>query len=101
MDKPECPNCRLPLVVLEKPIDPLLALPEEITELLIDEKWETESRIIAVCPKCGYIIVQEVKPKPACFGDFPEEPDTYGNYPPWLCRDCPYFEECWKETFER
>jgi len=37
--------------------------------------------------------------KPDCFGDFPEEPDTYGAYPPWLCRNCVWRKECEKETF--
>ena len=37
--------------------------------------------------------------KPACFGDFPEEPDAAGNYPPWLCQNCAWRRECEKKTF--
>ena len=38
-----CPNCRIPLVELEKPI-------------IINK-----ARITAVCPKCGYFTAKEVK----------------------------------------
>ena len=44
-------------------------------------------------------MLKEKSEKPDCFGDFPEEPDSYDEYPPWLCKNCIYREECEKETF--
>jgi len=37
--------------------------------------------------------------KPLCFGNFLEEPDVYGDYPPWLCKNCLWRKECEKKTF--
>jgi len=57
-----CPNCGTHLVMLEKPINPLHALSEEITDYLIDREWKTETVITAVCPRCGYFTAKEVRP---------------------------------------